>query len=160
MADAKNISHTQDETDDIMTINEEVTEQSLLRKLDARLLPGVGILYLLSFLDRSNGTSMSRLRLDSTKMRFSWKRPHWGHGKWPSHEFDIYRSSAVETFLTFNSREPISYWAYHLFHWLCSFWGQWPITIPYGTPFDARDRFHVILSSRRQALVYGSRLWR
>lgn len=76
MADAKNISHTQDETDDIMTINEEVTEQSLLRKLDARLLPGVGILYLLSFLDRSNGTSMSRLRLNAAKMRFSWKRPH------------------------------------------------------------------------------------
>ncbi|KAH6661021.1 major facilitator superfamily domain-containing protein [Truncatella angustata] len=31
-----------------------IDEKSLLRKLDARLLPAVGILYLLSFLDRSN----------------------------------------------------------------------------------------------------------
>jgi len=34
----------------------EVNEKALLRKLDAKLLPAVGILYLLSFLDRSNGT--------------------------------------------------------------------------------------------------------
>ena len=33
-----------------------VNEKSLLRKLDIRLLPAVSILYLLSFLDRSNGT--------------------------------------------------------------------------------------------------------
>ncbi|KAH8174892.1 major facilitator superfamily protein [Sarocladium implicatum] len=32
----------------------EVNEKSLLRKIDRHLLPGVGILYLLSFLDRSN----------------------------------------------------------------------------------------------------------
>lgn len=31
-----------------------VSERALLRKLDWRLLPAVGILYLLSFLDRSN----------------------------------------------------------------------------------------------------------
>lgn len=34
----------------------EVNESRLLRKLDLRLLPAVSILYLLSFLDRSNGT--------------------------------------------------------------------------------------------------------
>lgn len=34
---------------------EAINEKSLLRKLDAQLLPAVGILYLLSFLDRSNG---------------------------------------------------------------------------------------------------------
>lgn len=34
---------------------EAVNEKALLRKLDAKLLPAVGILYLLSFLDRSNG---------------------------------------------------------------------------------------------------------
>ena len=34
-----------------------VNEVALLRKLDRRLLPAVGILYLLSFLDRSNGIS-------------------------------------------------------------------------------------------------------
>ena len=32
-----------------------VNEKALLRKLDAHLLPAVGLLYLLSFLDRSNG---------------------------------------------------------------------------------------------------------
>lgn len=32
-----------------------INENALLRKLDLRLLPAVGILYLLSFLDRSNG---------------------------------------------------------------------------------------------------------
>ncbi|KAL7629836.1 hypothetical protein AAE478_001359 [Parahypoxylon ruwenzoriense] len=31
-----------------------INESALLRKLDLRLLPAVGILYLLSFLDRSN----------------------------------------------------------------------------------------------------------
>ena len=37
---------------------ESVNEKTLLRKLDAQLLPAVGILYLLSFLDRSNGMSL------------------------------------------------------------------------------------------------------
>ncbi len=37
--------------DEANTIN----EAALVRKLDRRLLPAVGILYLLSFLDRSNG---------------------------------------------------------------------------------------------------------
>lgn len=32
----------------------DVNEKALLRKIDWRLLPAVGILYLLSFLDRSN----------------------------------------------------------------------------------------------------------
>lgn len=33
----------------------DVNEKRLLRRLDLRLLPAVSILYLLSFLDRSNG---------------------------------------------------------------------------------------------------------
>lgn len=33
-----------------------VNEKALLRKLDLRLLPPLTLLYLLSFLDRSNGT--------------------------------------------------------------------------------------------------------
>lgn len=32
-----------------------INEKKLLRKLDLRLLPAVSLLYLLSFLDRSNG---------------------------------------------------------------------------------------------------------
>lgn len=34
--------------------NAGISEKSILRKLDLRLLPAVGVLYLLSFLDRSN----------------------------------------------------------------------------------------------------------
>lgn len=37
-------------------VHGDVNEKALLRKLDLRLLPAVSILYLLSFLDRSNGT--------------------------------------------------------------------------------------------------------
>lgn len=46
-----------DLSDETGTIDTEppINEKSLLRKLDAKLLPAVGILYLLSFLDRSNG---------------------------------------------------------------------------------------------------------
>ncbi|KAJ4322859.1 hypothetical protein N0V84_004623 [Fusarium piperis] len=45
-----------DLSDEAGTVETEppVNEKSLLRKLDAKLLPAVGILYLLSFLDRSN----------------------------------------------------------------------------------------------------------
>lgn len=45
-------SPSESELEDTGLINENL----LLRKLDGRLLPAVGILYLLSFLDRSNGT--------------------------------------------------------------------------------------------------------
>lgn len=34
-----------------------INEKALLRKLDVKLLPGLVVLYLLSFLDRSNGAS-------------------------------------------------------------------------------------------------------
>ena len=35
--------------------SQSISEKALLRKLDIRLLPGLTVLYLLSFLDRSNG---------------------------------------------------------------------------------------------------------
>ncbi|KAK0716429.1 major facilitator superfamily domain-containing protein [Apiosordaria backusii] len=41
-------------TESIDVEHSEVDEKSLLRKIDWRLLPAVGVLYLLSFLDRSN----------------------------------------------------------------------------------------------------------
>lgn len=37
----------------------DINEKALLRKLDYRLLPPLTLLYLLSFLDRSNGLSPS-----------------------------------------------------------------------------------------------------
>jgi hypothetical protein len=40
---------------DIEVPNGAINEKKLLRRLDLRLLPAVSILYLLSFLDRSNG---------------------------------------------------------------------------------------------------------
>ena len=54
---AEKTENALDLSDDAGTIDTspEINEKSLLRKLDAKLLPAVGILYLLSFLDRSNG---------------------------------------------------------------------------------------------------------
>ena len=46
----------------------EVNERSLLRKIDGTLLPAVGILYLLSFLDRSNGE-----RDVDSRLQTAWK---------------------------------------------------------------------------------------
>jgi hypothetical protein len=40
---------------DVEVINGSINEKRLLRRLDLKLLPAVSILYLLSFLDRSNG---------------------------------------------------------------------------------------------------------
>jgi hypothetical protein len=52
-----NASYSSDS--DIEVPNGPINEKKLLRKLDIRLLPAVSILYLLSFLDRSNGTLMA-----------------------------------------------------------------------------------------------------
>lgn len=54
MGDSK-VVESSPESDSAGTIDVEINERSLLRKIDAKLLPAVGILYLLSFLDRSNG---------------------------------------------------------------------------------------------------------
>jgi hypothetical protein len=43
------------ETSDAEVGTGSIDEGRLLRKLDLRLLPAVSVLYLLSFLDRSNG---------------------------------------------------------------------------------------------------------
>ncbi|KAH6991326.1 major facilitator superfamily domain-containing protein [Ilyonectria sp. MPI-CAGE-AT-0026] len=54
MAESKVVESSPD-SDGAGTITDvEINERSLLRKIDAKLLPAVGILYLLSFLDRSN----------------------------------------------------------------------------------------------------------
>ncbi|KPM35959.1 hypothetical protein AK830_g10608 [Neonectria ditissima] len=56
MEESKVAEATQDLSDGSNTItpDAEINEASLLRKIDGKLLPAVGILYLLSFLDRSN----------------------------------------------------------------------------------------------------------
>ena len=54
-AAASNTSHS-----DIEINPGAINEKSLLRKLDLRLLPAVSVLYLLSFLDRSNGESFKQ----------------------------------------------------------------------------------------------------
>lgn len=55
MADNESKSHDPRGDTEAIAIDDELNERSLLRKLDRRLLPAVGVLYLLSFLDRSNG---------------------------------------------------------------------------------------------------------
>lgn len=49
---------TQFESDEDLGTNFGVDEKALIRKLDRTLLPAVTLLYLLSFLDRSNGKSL------------------------------------------------------------------------------------------------------
>lgn len=74
-----------DLSDEAGTIDTEppVNEKSLLRKLDAKLLPAVGVLYLLSFLDRSNGKAWTgfRPRQVDTDIVNSRKRPDRGNGR-------------------------------------------------------------------------------
>ena len=54
--EAKDIAIGVDDSDDASLEQASgINERALLRKLDFRLLPSVIILYLLSFLDRSNG---------------------------------------------------------------------------------------------------------
>lgn len=68
---------------DSETAGSKINERALLRKLDMRLLPAVGILYLLSFLDRSNGNvenSLSCFQIVSTNTgvysrQCSYRRP-------------------------------------------------------------------------------------
>lgn len=50
-----------------------INEKALLRKLDMRLLPALTILYLLSFLDRSNGTFITLARDVLELISFSGK---------------------------------------------------------------------------------------
>jgi MFS family permease len=66
MADSeKRINHGDDSPQAASSISSadfnHINEKSLLRKLDWRLLPGVSLLYLVSFLDRSN---VANARLD------------------------------------------------------------------------------------------------
>lgn len=56
MADNKSEPDGPNADTEVAPVDGELNERSLLRKLDGRLLPAVGVLYLLSFLDRSNGT--------------------------------------------------------------------------------------------------------
>ena len=54
---APHLEKTDSDSDDQDIDVDGVNEKALLRKLDRKLLPPVTLLYLLSFLDRSNGTS-------------------------------------------------------------------------------------------------------
>jgi len=47
-----------------------IDEKKLLRKLDWHLVPGVTVLFLLSFLDRSNGNPSLSLSLSSLHLTF------------------------------------------------------------------------------------------
>ena len=51
----KQVASPASSTDDV-EFTSGINEKALLRRLDLKLLPAVTLLYLLSFLDRSNGT--------------------------------------------------------------------------------------------------------
>ena len=52
--DEKQVASPASSTDDVEVISG-INEKALLRRLDLKLLPPLTLLYLLSFLDRSNG---------------------------------------------------------------------------------------------------------
>lgn len=56
-----------------------INEKKLLRKLDRRLLPPVTLLYLLSFLDRSNGKvrELALIHLITDQTRRQWAMHAW-----------------------------------------------------------------------------------
>jgi hypothetical protein len=62
-------------SDDSFTNPTGISEKKLLRKLDLRLLPPLTLLYLLSFLDRSNGLckTSERVALDASLTGGSWQ---------------------------------------------------------------------------------------
>ena len=63
MEEEKKADQTPSESSHDVGVEEEsgvVNEKALIRKLDFRLLPAVTVLYLMSFLDRSNGTHQRR----------------------------------------------------------------------------------------------------
>ena len=74
--------------------SQSINEKALLRKLDMRILPGLTILYLLSFLDRSNGIFIQyslKYRLCEREVELtpcsSWKCSFGGHGKGTQDEY-------------------------------------------------------------------------
>ena len=58
--DTKEVSSGELSDGNISVAENGINEKALLRKIDGHLLPAVGILYLLSFLDRSNGARSKR----------------------------------------------------------------------------------------------------
>jgi hypothetical protein len=58
LMNAPKVHNASDSSDSDLESFGHINEKRLLRKLDIRLLPAVSVLYLLSFLDRSNGKLM------------------------------------------------------------------------------------------------------
>jgi len=64
-----------------------IDEKKLLRKLDWHLVPGVTVLFLLSFLDRSNGIPTFSFPSSAfLSLPFSWKCSHRGSRRRHTHE--------------------------------------------------------------------------
>jgi len=79
------------ETSPIQVIGEggdAIDEKKLLRKLDWHLVPGLTVLFLLSFLDRSNGSPSLSLSLvfPLSHLFFSWKCSYRGSRRRHTHE--------------------------------------------------------------------------
>lgn len=81
-----NGQHTPSSTSasDVEVVPESINEKRLLRTLDLRLLPAVSILYLLSFLDRSNGKMVEYYNMEPTSSNLThlsckcaYRKPHY-----------------------------------------------------------------------------------
>jgi hypothetical protein len=98
--DAPAASNTSDS--DLEIVPGSINEKKLLRTLDLRLLPAVSILYLLSFLDRSNGTPSSLQRDPGTYLTLY-------SGQCPYRRFN--EGSR-------DDRQSVPHWPDSLLHWL------------------------------------------
>ena len=101
-----------------------VNEKALVRKLDYRLLPPLTLLYLLSFLDRSNGKCPHALNLSLepassslTKLRSCQCASRRPDNRFAYEYADSPRAIWLDVGLTSGfSWKPVSYWAHPLLY--------------------------------------------
>jgi hypothetical protein len=94
-----------------------ISEKSLLRKLDLKLLPPLSLLYLLSFLDRSNGMFLFPISLVSQHLRMRMEIKDQSQIAKKNHSCQCSCRRTRHRFE--HDREPISYWTHALLHRLC-----------------------------------------
>ena len=120
-ATAKDENPEQDEELEADSEYAGVNEKTLLRKLDLNLLPALTLLYLLSFLDRSNGGHHFMAISIRKLICGSGQCTNRGVANRSSHKYILCPVSFYHRPLTMtSSREPIPDWSHDLFYWLCA----------------------------------------
>ena len=97
-----------------------IDERKLLRKIDWHLIPALTALFLLSFLDRSNGKPffLHFLVLPFRSLSFSWKCSYRGSSRRYTYEYVYPRCPQLARLLPSlgTSRKPVPHHINHLLH--------------------------------------------